>query len=55
MNLTYPWSSESDQDILVIVQNDFVKVTSGNLDSSRRGWGLDLGFGTRLLSNAVGD
>lgn len=50
---TYPRSSESNQDILVIIQNDFIKVASGNLNSSRRGWWLDLGLDTRLCGNAV--
>jgi len=51
--MTYPRSSESHQNILVIIQNDFIKVASGNLDSSRRGWWLDLGLDTRLCGNTI--
>jgi len=49
---TYPWSSESNENILILVQNDIVKVACGNLDSGRRSRGLDLGFRSRFLSNA---
>ena len=52
MSVTYPWSSESDKDIFVVVQNDIVKVTGCDLDSSRRSRRLDLGFGTGFLGNA---
>jgi len=49
---THPWSSESDKDIFVIIQDDIIKITGSDLDSSRRSRRLDLGLGTGFLSNA---
>jgi hypothetical protein len=49
---TYPWSSESNQDVLVLIQYDLVKVGRGKLDSGGRCRGLDLGFDARLVGDA---
>jgi hypothetical protein len=51
--VTYPRSSEGNENILFFIQNDIVKVTSSDLNSSRRGRGLDLGLRTRFLRNTT--
>ena len=38
----HPWSGECNENILVLIHDDFLKVGGIDLDSSRGRWGLYL-------------